>query len=300
MPKEIILEQYLEEIGRHPLLSAWQEIRLSKQIQWSKLLLKSPITSPQYKNKVTGIYERARTNLIESNLRLVVSIAKNNRHIGSSLNLLDLIQEGNIGLIRAVGKFDWRRGLRFSTYADRWIKQAIGRAIENTGNTIRIPNGKHLKIAALVKTESELDGSGQGTTEEGLAAKLKISVDKVRELKEVIILARTASFSKTVKTTRSTDTISLQDIIPDRDADLAEQAYQHTLADESRAFLAKILTEKEFRSFWSKAIHDLTFAQQGAIENIRYQAIACRHYNALRKIKEPQNLAIVKQIIGVI
>ncbi len=155
------LQLFLNEIGRYPLLTAAQEVELAKRIERGD--------------------QQAKERMINSNLRLVVSIAK--RYQGHGLTLLDLIQEGIIGLIRAAEKFDWRKGFKFSTYATWWIKQAIQRGVANRARTIRLPVHVIEREQKILRTERELTAkTGRMPTEEETAAATKLSVKHVREV----------------------------------------------------------------------------------------------------------------------
>jgi RNA polymerase primary sigma factor len=158
------VQSYLKEIATVSLLSAADEVRLAKLIERGD--------------------QRAKDALIEANLRLVVSIAK--RHAGRGLTLLDLIQEGNLGLIRAVEKFDWRKGFKFSTYATWWIRQAISRAITDHGRTIRIPVHMADVMNRVSRTRRELmqELSREPTAEE-IGSSLRMRPDKVREIQRL-------------------------------------------------------------------------------------------------------------------
>ena len=158
------LALYLREIGKVPLLTAADEMRLAKRVEKGDAI--------------------AREHMIAANLRLVVSIAKNYRNRG--LPFLDLIQEGTLGLVRAVEKFDWRRGFKFSTYATWWIRQAIQRGLANDGRTIRIPVHVVEKISKLARIERSLLGSlGREPTLEELGEALDMSPAEVEELREL-------------------------------------------------------------------------------------------------------------------
>ena len=159
------LQLFLNEIGRYPLLTAEEEVELAKRIERGDL--------------------EAKELMINSNLRLVVSIAK--RYQGHELTLLDLIQEGVLGLIRAVEKFDWRRGFKFSTYATWWIRQAVQRGVQNRSRTIRVP----VHVAELerkaARVERELTAKlGRHPTEEELSEAAKIPLDKLRQAREAV------------------------------------------------------------------------------------------------------------------
>ena len=158
------VRMYLKEIGKVPLLSPDEEIELAKKIELGD--------------------EEAKKKLAESNLRLVVSIAK--RYAGRGMQLLDLIQEGNLGLIKAVEKFDYRKGYKFSTYATWWIRQAITRAIADQARTIRIPVHMVETINRLVRTQRQLvQKLGREATPEELAKELDMPVDRVRDIMKI-------------------------------------------------------------------------------------------------------------------
>jgi RNA polymerase primary sigma factor len=153
---------YLRSIGRVPLLTREDEVRLAKRIEQNDMA--------------------AKNSLIEANLRLVVSIAK--RYTGRGLTLLDLIQEGNLGLIRAVEKFDWRRGFKFSTYATWWIRQAVQRGVANKSRTIRIPVHIVERETKISRAERELTAKlGRDPTEEEVAKAAKLPLKQVREVR---------------------------------------------------------------------------------------------------------------------
>ena len=158
------VRMYLKEIGRVPLLSADEEIKLAKRME-------------------EGDTE-AQKRLAEANLRLVVSIAK--RYVGRGMLFLDLIQEGNLGLIKAVEKFDYNKGYKFSTYATWWIRQAITRAIADQARTIRIPVHMVETINKLIRVSRQLLQSlGREPTPEEIAKEMSVSVDRVREIMKI-------------------------------------------------------------------------------------------------------------------
>ena len=159
------LQLFLNEIGRYPLLTADEEVELAKRIERGDAA--------------------AKERMINSNLRLVVSIAK--RYQGHDLSLLDLIQEGVLGLIRATEKFDWRRGFKFSTYATWWIRQAVQRGVQNKSRTIRVPVHVTEVERRAVRVERELTGKlGRQPTEGEIARAAKIPPDKLRDAREAV------------------------------------------------------------------------------------------------------------------
>ena len=184
---EDLVRLYLRDIGRHPLLTKDDEIHLAKQIEdgaAARATLAAPGTiTPAEKAALRRRVKRglvAERRFIECNLRLVVSIAK--RYQASGLPLLDLVQEGNLGLMHAVEKFDWRKGFKFSTYATWWIRQAITRGIANTGRTIRLPVHAGDVLVRLQKVRGRMETElGRAPTDDELSAELEMPVDKVRE-----------------------------------------------------------------------------------------------------------------------
>jgi RNA polymerase primary sigma factor len=198
------LQLFLNEIGRYPLLTAEEEVALAKRIERGDLA--------------------AKEKMINSNLRLVVSIAK--RYQGHGLSLLDLIQEGVLGLIRAVEKFDWRRGFKFSTYATWWIRQAVQRGVQNRSRVIRVP----VHVAELERkasrAERELTAKLERVpTEEEVAEAAKIPLEKLRQAREA--LRTLASLDRPVGEDASA---TLGDLIPAEDGDPAQEV-QVSLGD---------------------------------------------------------------------
>ncbi len=197
-----LVSEYLKGIGRYPLLTHEQEITLGKTVQrfmeleavktsLAESMEREPSIAEWAKQadlsvedlqQVLTVGQQAKTKMVKSNLRLVVSIAK--KYSGSSLDMMDLIQEGNLGLNRGVEKFDPLKGYRFSTYAYWWIRQAITRAIADTGRTIRLPIHINEKLGKMRKAQRQLSQLlGRPATLPELADKLSMSVEKVRQLK---------------------------------------------------------------------------------------------------------------------
>jgi RNA polymerase primary sigma factor len=185
-----LVKLYLRDIGKTPLLTAEQEVDLAKQIEagvLAKEKLKAPDLSPDLRRDYTSLVragEDAKEQLWTANLRLVVSKAKRRHSQNDPTRLLDLIQEGNIGLLRAVEMFDYTKGYKFSTYAVRWIRQAIGAYIGDQDRTIRIPLEMGYKINKYTTCERDLtDALGREPTVEEVAKKLKIPLDKAKDYK---------------------------------------------------------------------------------------------------------------------
>jgi RNA polymerase nonessential primary-like sigma factor len=222
-----LVRVYLNEIGKVPLLNAAQEVELSKRIEAGMyaehLLAGEPPRDRAYELRlVVADGQRAKDHLLQANLRLVVSLAK--RYTGHGLPFLDLIQEGNLGLIRAVEKFDYTKGFKFSTYATWWIRQAITRAMADQGRTIRLPVHLVEQVNKLQRTRRLLHQQlGRDATEEELAAELDLEPSKVTEL-----LQHSRDLVSLDQTVGDDDDAHLGDFIEDTDARVAEDAVEFT------------------------------------------------------------------------
>ena len=185
------VRMYLKEIGKVPLLTAAQEVSLAKRfeagIDGESRLTDNPELSPEQRASLRAVVrdgELAKSHLIEANLRLVVSIAK--RYVGRGMALLDLVQEGNLGLIRAVEKFDYTKGFKFSTYATWWIRQAITRAIADQARTIRIPVHMVETMNKVTRVQRQmLQELGREPSVEEIAEKVELTPDRVREIQRL-------------------------------------------------------------------------------------------------------------------
>ena len=213
------VRMYLKEIGQIPLLTAEQEVEYAKRMEEGN--------------------EVAKRRLAEANLRLVVSIAK--RYVGRGMQFLDLIQEGNLGLIKAVEKFDYRKGYKFSTYATWWIRQAITRAIADQARTIRIPVHMVETINKVKKIQSQLlHQNGHEPSADEIAAEIDMPVDKVREI------MRVAQEPVSLETPIGEEEDShLGDFIPDNDAPAPADAASHTMLREQLSDVLSTLTPRE-------------------------------------------------------
>ncbi len=227
---------YLKEIGRVPLLTAEEEVELAKRMergQLAKERLEAGVEDPierEYLLWVVRDGERAQEHLIKANSRLVVSVAK--KYVGRGVPFLDLIQEGNIGLIRAVNKFDYRRGYKFSTYATWWIRQAVTRAIADQGRTIRVPVHMYEQINRLTRTSRQLvQELGREPTTEEIAEALGVSPKKV----EQVIRVSQRPLSLEMPVGEEEDSY-LGDFIPDEDA-------QSPTDEASRQLLREVIDE---------------------------------------------------------
>lgn len=266
---------YLKEIGRVPLLSADEEIELAK--------------------KMTEGDPYARKRLSEANLRLVVSIAK--RYVGRGMQFLDLIQEGNLGLIKAVEKFDYTKGFKFSTYATWWIRQAITRAIADQARTIRIPVHMVETINKVKKVSSQLlHKNGHEPSAEDIAAELDIGVDKVREI------LRVSQEPVSLETPIGEEEDShLGDFIPDDDAPAPAEAAFHTLLKEQLSDVLGTLTEREAKvltlRFGLEDGRARTLEEVGKEFDVTRERIRQIEAKALRKLRHPSRSKKLKDFL---
>ena len=269
------VRMYLKEIGKVPLLSPDEEIELAKKIELGD--------------------EAAKKKLAEANLRLVVSIAK--RYVGRGMQLLDLIQEGNLGLIKAVEKFDYRKGYKFSTYATWWIRQAITRAIADQARTIRIPVHMVETINRLVRTQRQLvQKLGREATPEELAREFDMPVDRVREIMKI-----------------SQDPVSLEtpigeeedshlgDFIQDDNVEVPADAATYTLLHEQLMEVLSTLTEREQKvlrlRFGLDDGRPRTLEEVGRQFNVTRERIRQIEAKALRKLRHPSRSKVLKDYL---
>ena len=239
------VRSYLKEVGRVPLLTAEQEVDLAKRIEaglFAGEKLASGVAISAHLRRELELVECdgriAKRGLIEANLRLVVSIAK--RYTGRGMSFLDLIQEGNLGLIRAVEKFDYTRGYKFSTYAIWWIRQAITRSMADQGHTIRVPAHMIDAINKLVRTQRTfVQLNGREATPIELAAELDFTVDRVREIQA--IAQEPISFQSPI----GEDSATLGDLIEDVDAVAPAEAAMYTMMLQQLADVLGTLGERE-------------------------------------------------------
>jgi RNA polymerase sigma factor (sigma-70 family) len=245
--EEDLVRLYLDDIGRHELLTKADEARLAQLIEAgtaarAEIAEKGKaLTRAERRALDRAVREgdRARRAFIESNLRLVVSIAK--RYQASGLPLLDLVQEGNLGLMHAVDKFDWRKGFKFSTYATWWIRQSIQRGISNTARTIRLPVHTGDDLLRLRRAQSELESElGREPTLEELGVELDLPADRVAELMRVA--ADPVSLSSPVGEDGETE---LGDLVGDSSADDPFAAAALAVLPDEIAKLMRVLDDRE-------------------------------------------------------
>ena len=225
------VRMYLKEIGRVPLLSADEEIVLAKQIEAG--------AEEDATYKEIQLSKKAKKKLVDANLRLVVSIAK--RYVGRGMLFLDLIQEGNLGLIKAVDKFDYTKGYKFSTYATWWIRQAITRAIADQARTIRIPVHMVETINKLIRISRQLlQDKGREPTPEEIAEGMGITAERVREIQKI------AQEPVSLETPIGEEEDShLGDFIEDQDAVAPDDAASYILLQEQIDDVFTCLTDPE-------------------------------------------------------
>ena len=269
------VRMYLKEIGKVPLLSSEEEIELANRIE----------NGDQY----------AKKKLAEANLRLVVSIAK--RYVGRGMLFLDLIQEGNLGLIKAVEKFDYRKGFKFSTYATWWIRQAITRAIADQARTIRIPVHMVETINKLIRIQRQLlQELGRDPLPEELSKHMDMPVDKVREILKI------AQEPVSLETPIGEEEDShLGDFIPDDDAPAPAEAAAFTMLKEQLINVLDTLTPREEKVLRLRFGLDdgraRTLEEVGKEFNVTRERIRQIEAKALRKLRHPSRSKKLKDYL---
>jgi len=279
IPKTVAVDDpvrmYLKEIGKVPLLSADEEIDLAKRMEAGE--------------------EAAKQKLCEANLRLVVSIAK--RYVGRGMLFLDLIQEGNLGLIKAVDKFDWRKGYKFSTYATWWIRQAITRSIADQARTIRIPVHMVETINKLMRVSRQLlQEYGREPMPEEIAKEMDISEDKVREILKI------AQEPVSLETPIGEEEDShLGDFIPDEDVPAPADAAAFSMLKEQLVEVLDTLTEREQKvlklRFGLEDGRARTLEEVGKRFDVTRERIRQIEAKALRKLRHPSRSKKLKDYL---
>lgn len=269
------VRMYLKEIGKVPLLTAEEEIRLAKSMENGD--------------------EEAKKRLAEANLRLVVSIAK--RYVGRGMLFLDLIQEGNLGLIKAVEKFDYNLGFKFSTYATWWIRQAITRAIADQARTIRIPVHMVETINKLIRLSRVLlQELGRDPTPDELAKEMQLPVEKVRDIMKI------AQEPVSLETPIGEEEDShLGDFIPDEDIQAPAETVAYTLLREQLIEVLDTLTEREEKvlrlRFGLDDGRSRTLEEVGKVFNVTRERIRQIEAKALRKLRHPSRSRKLKDYL---
>jgi RNA polymerase primary sigma factor len=269
------VRMYLKEIGRVPLLTAEEEIEYAKRIEQGD--------------------EEAKRRLAEANLRLVVSIAK--RYVGRGMQLLDLIQEGNLGLIKAVEKFDYRKGFKFSTYATWWIRQAITRAIADQARTIRIPVHMVETINKLTRVSRQLlQELGRAPQPEEIAAEMDLPVERVREIMKI------AQEPVSLETPIGEEEDShLGDFIEDHEALAPAEAASFTMLREQLSSVLESLTPREQQvlrlRFGLDDGRTRTLEEVGQVFGVTRERIRQIEAKALRKLRHPSRSKKLKDFL---
>ena len=279
LPKSVAVDDpvrmYLKEIGKVPLLTAEEEIELAKRMEAGD--------------------EEAKRKLCESNLRLVVSIAK--RYVGRGMLFLDLIQEGNLGLIKAVDKFNWRKGFKFSTYATWWIRQAITRSIADQARTIRIPVHMVETINKLMRIQRQLlQEYGREPTPAEIAAEMDISEEKVREILKI------AQEPVSLETPIGEEEDShLGDFIPDEEVPAPPNATAYSMLKEQLVEVLGTLTEREQKvlklRFGLEDGRARTLEEVGKQFDVTRERIRQIEAKALRKLRHPSRSKKLKDYL---
>lgn len=279
IPKGIAVDDpvrmYLKEIGKVPLLTADEEIELAKRMEHGD--------------------EDAKKRLCEANLRLVVSIAK--RYVGRGMLFLDLIQEGNLGLIKAVDKFDYTKGYKFSTYATWWIRQAITRSIADQARTIRIPVHMVETINKLIRVSRQLlQAYGREPSPEEIAEEMGISVEKVREIQKI------AQEPVSLETPIGEEEDShLGDFIPDEDVPAPAEAAAFSMLKEQLIEVLDTLTEREQKvlklRFGLEDGRARTLEEVGKEFDVTRERIRQIEAKALRKLRHPSRSKKLKDYL---
>ena len=270
------VRMYLKEIGKVPLLSPEEEIELAKRMELGD--------------------ENARKRLAEANLRLVVSIAK--RYVGRGMQFLDLIQEGNLGLIKAVEKYDYSKGFKFSTYATWWIRQAITRAIADQARTIRIPVHMVETINKVIRVSRQLlQELGHDPSPEEIAKEMNMPVDRVRDILKI------AQEPVSLETPIGEEEDShLGDFIPDDDAPEPAEAASFMLLKEQLVEVLTTLTPREEKvlrlRFGIEDGHTRTLEEVGKEFNVTRERIRQIEAKALRKLRHPSRSKKLKDFLN--
>ena len=299
------VRMYLKEIGKVPLLSPEEEIALAQKMSDGNLAqeqvdsLGGAELSEQDLARLKAIIkegEKAKQKLAEANLRLVVSIAK--RYVGRGMLFLDLIQEGNLGLIKAVEKFDYTKGYKFSTYATWWIRQAITRAIADQARTIRIPVHMVETINKVIRVSRQLlQELGHDPSPEEISAEMSMPVDKVREILKI------AQEPVSLETPIGEEEDShLGDFIPDEGASEPSEAASFTLLKEQLVDVLSTLTPREEKvlklRFGIEDGRTRTLEEVGKEFNVTRERIRQIEAKALRKLRHPSRSKKLKDFLN--
>jgi len=299
------VRMYLQEIGRVPLLDAQQEVELSMQMEAglrakekiAQIEGEIPAADRAILDRSARLGDRAQQRLVEANLRLVVSIAK--KYVGRGMPLLDLIQEGNLGVMRAVEKFDYRKGFKFSTYASWWIRQSVTRALADQGRTIRVP--VHMvetinRLAAVQRTLSQ--ELGREPTIEEIAIDLELEPEKISELRRIA----QDPLSLETPLGGEEDDSTLGDFVEDHDAEAPVTAASFRLLQDYLRIVLEELTERERQVLLMRfgladgKIH--TLEEVGKHFKVTRERVRQLETKALAKLRQPSRAGRLKDYLG--
>ena len=296
------VRMYLQEIGRVPLLDAQQEVELSMQMELGiraapKLTAAGELSSSEkvILERDVRLGKRAQERLVEANLRLVVSIAK--KYVGRGMPLLDLVQEGNLGLMRAVEKFDYRKGFKFSTYASWWIRQAVTRALADQGRTIRVPVHMVETINKLAGVQRALSQElGREPTIEEIASDLELEPEKVTELRRI------AQDPLSLETPLGEeDDSTLGDFVPDLDAEAPVAAASFRLLQDYLRVVLEELSDRErevlIMRFGLRDGNIKTLEEVGRHFKVTRERIRQLETKALAKLRQPSRAGKLKDYL---
>jgi RNA polymerase primary sigma factor len=296
------VRMYLKEIGKVSLLTAKQEVELALAIEAGEKAIREleddPDISKEEKRRLHRVEREgmaAKRKLVEANLRLVVSIAK--RYVGRGMLFLDLIQEGNLGLIRAVEKFDYRKGFKFSTYATWWIRQAITRAIADQARTIRIPVHMVETINKLIRVQRQLlQEYGREPTPEEIGEQMELPPEKVREILK--ISQEPVSLETPIGEEEDSQ---LGDFIEDQEAVVPADAASFSLLQQQLKRILCTLTDRERKvielRFGLKDGHPRTLEEVGKVFGVTRERIRQIESKTLAKLRHPSRSAKLKDYL---
>lgn len=302
VPTNDPVRMYLKEIGKVPLLTAAEEVRLAKRIEAGELAVRELEKNGQLPRKDTRNLKtqersgmRAKRKLVEANLRLVVSIAK--RYVGRGMLFLDLIQEGNLGLIRAVEKFDYRKGYKFSTYATWWIRQAITRAIADQARTIRIPVHMVETINKLVRVQRQLlQDLGREPAPEEIGKEMDMTPARVREILK--ISQEPVSLETPIGEEEDSQ---LGDFIEDSSAEVPVDAASFSLLQEQLRDVLDTLSDRERKvielRFGLIDGHPRTLEEVGRVFGVTRERIRQIESKTLSKLRHPSRSQKLKDYL---
>lgn len=302
VPTNDPVRMYLKEIGKVPLLTGEEEVRLAKRVEAGGLAVRELDKNgqlPREETRQLKIQERsgmrAKRKLVEANLRLVVSIAK--RYVGRGMLFLDLIQEGNLGLIRAVEKFDYRKGFKFSTYATWWIRQAITRAIADQARTIRIPVHMVETINKLVRVQRQLlQDLGREPAPEEIGKEMDMTPARVREILK--ISQEPVSLETPIGEEEDSQ---LGDFIEDSDAEVPVDAASFSLLQEQLRDVLDTLSDRERKvielRFGLIDGHPRTLEEVGRVFGVTRERIRQIESKTLSKLRHPSRSQKLKDYL---